>query len=186
MALISATRRASSADEVAGLNARVSAGSRLVDRLKQLEPTGRVVLELEPQSGQLPSLLLEDGDRLFVPPLSATVGVFGSVFNGGSYLHTPGRPIQEYLRLAGGPTKGADMTSVLVVRANGSVVSTRQRQGGWFASDTRLEGIVSQAGDTVFVPEEMDKISWVQSLKDWTQVLYNFGLGAAAIKAVFN
>jgi polysaccharide export outer membrane protein len=67
-----------------------------------------VVLQLPAQQNDLPDLALEDGDRLLVPGRYTTVGVFGSVFNSGSYLYGDGRLLGDYLRLAGGPTKGAD------------------------------------------------------------------------------
>jgi polysaccharide biosynthesis/export protein len=35
----------------------------------------------------------------------------------------------------------------------------------------------------VFVPEELNKTTFVQSAKDWTQILYQFGLGIAGIVA---
>ncbi|EHR72917.1 periplasmic protein involved in polysaccharide export [Burkholderiales bacterium JOSHI_001] len=182
---LNSTRRAVTGDEAAAQTARNSGSERLIDRLRQIKPTGRIVLELPPQVSTLPPLLLEDGDRIYIPPRSTTVGVFGSVFNAGSYLFSEGRMIEEYLRLAGGPTKGADISSAIVVRANGSVVSGKQR-GGWLGSGSGLSGVRAEAGDTVFVPEELDKTTWVQGLKDWTQIFYNFGLGAAAIKSVLN
>ncbi len=38
--------------------------------------------------------------------------------------------------------------------------------------------------DSVVVPEEFAPISWTKELKDWTQILYQMGLGAAAIKVL--
>ncbi|MEP7282110.1 MAG: sugar ABC transporter substrate-binding protein, partial [Rubrivivax sp.] len=125
------------------------------------------------------------GDRLTVPPRPTTIGVFGSVFNGGSYLFTDGRNIDEYLRLAGGPTRGADEGSVFVIRANGSVVSALQTNKGWFRGD-RLSGLTAEAGDTIFVPEELDKTTFLQAAKDWTQILSQFALGVAAIQVLGN
>ena len=133
----------------------------------------------------MPPLALEDGDRLLIPPRPTSVGVFGSVFNAGSYLFGEGRDVVEYLNLAGGPTRGADAGSTFVIRANGSVVSGRQNTG-WFNRGTGLEGLKAEAGDTVFVPEEMNKTTFVQNAKDWTQILYQFGIGIAAIKTVGN
>jgi protein involved in polysaccharide export with SLBB domain len=111
------------------------------------------------------------------------VGVFGSVFNGGNYLYGEGRQIGEYLNLAGGPTRGADASSTYVIRANGSVVSTQQRNANWLSRDSDLGGLKAEPGDTVFVPEEINKTTFLQSAKDWTQVLYQFGLGIAGIAA---
>ena len=134
------------------------------------------------RSSELPNLVLEDGDRLYVPPKPSSVGVFGSVFNAGSYLFTSGRTLDDYLRLAGGPTKGADEASVFVIRANGTVESARQ-SGSWLNRGGRLGGTQATPGDTVFVPEEMEKTTALQTAKDWTLLLYQLGVGAAGIKS---
>lgn len=175
-------RRATTADEVTAQASSTQAATRLIDRLRSLKPSGRIVLQLEPASTELPDLALEDGDRLYVPARPNTVGVFGSVFNAASYLHQPGRSLGSYLRLAGGPTKGADQESTFVVRANGSVVSNRQG-GSWFARSADVDQLPAEPGDTIFVPEELDKSTFVQVAKDWTQILYQFGIGLAGIKS---
>jgi protein involved in polysaccharide export with SLBB domain len=181
------TQRTSNADEAAAANARGASTSRLIERLRAIRPTGRVVLQLDPATSSLPNLALEDGDRIYIPSKPTTVGVFGSVYNGGSYLLGSGRQIGDFLRLAGGPTRGADAESVFVIRANGSVVSNRQQDRSWFgSSNLALNEIPALPGDTVFVPEELDKTTFVQKLKDWTQILSQFGLGLAAIKTLGN
>jgi protein involved in polysaccharide export with SLBB domain len=154
----------------------------LIERLRALRPSGRVVLQMTPESSALPDLALEDGDRLLVPARPTTIGVFGSVFNAASYLYLPDKKIADYLRLAGGPTKGADEGSVFVVRANGDVVSSRQQASGWLRRST-VDNLFAEPGDTVFVPEEMDKTTFVQAAKDWTQILYQFGVGIAGLKS---
>ena len=176
------TRKALTADEAAAQATVGSGSSVLIQRLREVRPTGRIVLQLDPAAPQLPALALEDGDRLYVPARPNAVGVFGSVFNGGSYLYGQGRTIDDFLRLAGGPTRGADADSVFVLRANGSVVSARQ-DGRWFGGGS-LASLAAQPGDTVFVPEEVGKTTWVQNAKEWTQILAQFGLGAAAIKTL--
>lgn len=176
------TRRTASAEEVASIGARMNATNRLIEVLRSATPDGRVVLQLDPNATDLPDLALEDGDRIFVPGRPSSVGVFGSVFNGGNFLQSQGRSIDDFIQLAGGPTRGADKTSAFVIRANGSVVSNQQTTG-WFNSD-RLSSLSALPGDTVFVPEEMDKTTFVQHAKDWTQILYQFGLGVAGVKAL--
>jgi len=136
---------------------------------------------LPPDAADLADLALEDGDRIYIPPRPTTVGIFGSVFNAASYLYSPERTIGDYLRLAGGPTKGADEASIFVVRANGNVVSERQAAGLFRSSE--IAQLPSEPGDTVFVPEQMDKTTFLQAAKDWTQVLFQFGLGVAGIKS---
>ena len=183
LARASTSQRAAIApDEAAAQSARENSNQRLLNALRQLRPSGRIVLQLLPDSRDLPPLALEDGDRLFVPPRPTTVGVFGSVFNGGSYLYSDGRTLGDYLGLAGGPTRGADESSTFVIRANGSVVSSQQK-GNWVTRGSALAGTRAEPGDTVFVPEELNKTTFIQNAKDWTQILYQFGLGIAGIVA---
>ena len=174
------TQRTSNADEAAAVQARGTATSRLIERLRATKPTGRVVLQTQPGQAELPDLALEDADRLYIPPRATTIGVFGSVFNGGSYLFNDGRMVEDYLRLAGGPTRGADSSSAFVIRANGSVVSGRDR-GSFWRGGKELEGVVAMPGDTIFVPEEVNKTTFVQNAKDWTQIIYQLGIGLAAV-----
>lgn len=178
------TQRTSNADEAAAASARGSASARLIERLRAIKPTGRVVLQMQPGQPELPDLALEDGDRIYIPPRATTIGVFGSVFNGGSYLFNEGRMVEDYLRLAGGPTRGADTESAFVIRANGSVISGLQSSSFWRSGE--LKGIPAMPGDTIFVPEEINKTTFVQSAKDWTQIIYQLGIGLAAVATFRN
>ncbi len=182
---VSTTQRVTSTEEAANSTARASANARLIERLRSLRPNGRVVFQLSPEASTLPDISLEDGDRLIVPPKPTTVGVFGSVFNAASYLHDASRTINDYLRLAGGPTKGADEASTFIVRANGQVVSSRQQGGqSWFSRGNQIGALRAEPGDTVFVPEEFEKSTFIQTAKDWTQILYQFGIGLAGINTL--
>jgi protein involved in polysaccharide export with SLBB domain len=179
------TQRTSNAEEAAAQAGRQSAASRIADRLRQIRPSGRVVLQLPFEGGTLPDLTVEDGDRLYIPPRPTSVGVFGSVFNAGNYLYEQRRTMDDYLRLAGGPTKGADDGSLFVVRANGTVISRMQSDGRRrFWGGAKFSSLAAEPGDTIFVPEQFDKTTFVQIAKDWTQVLYQLGLGAAGLKAL--
>jgi protein involved in polysaccharide export with SLBB domain len=89
--------------------------------------------------------------------------------------------VGDYVQLAGGPTKGADRGSVFVVRSNGSVVSSAQGGRTWLGQSSGLAQVPAEPGDTVFVPEEMDKTTFLQAAKDWTQIVFPFGLGVGGI-----
>lgn len=181
----SATQRAISADEAATFEQRSTATSRLIEKLRQVRPTGRIVLQLEPDASTIPDLPIEDGDRVYVPARPTTVSVFGSVFNSGAFLLESGRTVGDVLNLAGGPTRGSDPGSTFVLRPNGSVLSQLQRSS-FFGLVGGVTKVKAEPGDTVFVPEMMNKTTWVQDLKEWTQILYQFGLGAAALKTLQN
>jgi protein involved in polysaccharide export with SLBB domain len=186
IALATSTQRITSADEAAAQAGRSAATARLIERLRAIKPTGRVVLQMPPDSRELPKLMLEDGDRLLVPSVPSSVGVFGSVFNAGSYLREDGRSLADYLRLAGGPTRGADAGSTFVLRANGTVVSNLQESGWGGGLRGSFERLPTLPGDTLFVPEQLDKTTFIQHAKDWTQILAQFALGVAAFVTLTN
>jgi protein involved in polysaccharide export with SLBB domain len=181
LARAAGSQRVATSEDAATQQARAASTQRLVERLRALRPTGRIVLQMGPDATELPDLALEDGDRIFIPARPTTVGVFGSVFNAASYLHLPGRSVGDYVQLAGGPTKGADRGSVFVVRSNGSVVSSAQGGRTWLGQSSGLDQLAAEPGDTVFVPEEMEKTTFLQAAKDWTQIVFQFGLGVAGI-----
>lgn len=156
----------------------------LIARLRTLKPTGRIVLELPEDPGlkDLPDLELEDGDRFVVPSKPSMINVFGSVYNETAFIYKPEKRVTDYLAQAGGATRDADSGSIYVIRADGSVIS--RRQSGFLASS--LEGARLMPGDTIVVPEEFEKTTFTKNLKDWTQILYQFGLGAAALNVLRN
>ena len=169
-------------EDAAALKQEAEAQRRLIERLRTLRPIGRIVLQLPANAAvaDLPDIALEDGDRLQIPPRPSMVSVFGTVFNEASFLYTPERTLEDYLALAGGPRKEADKKSIYVLRANGSVLS--QRQSGFMLSS--LDGSRLSPGDAIVVPEDFERTTLTKDLKDWTQIFYQFGLGAAALKVI--
>jgi protein involved in polysaccharide export with SLBB domain len=155
-----------------------------LQRLRSMRPSGRIALELNPDTPALPDLTLEDGDRVVVPAKPSFVSVVGSVHNENTLLWRPGRTVDAYLQSAG-LTDTADIENVFVLRADGSIAS--RRAGNWFGGGG-IGALVLAAGDTVVVPEKVDRetkyAAFMRGLKDWTQVVYQLGLGAAAIKVL--
>lgn len=179
------TQKSATGEEAAVQAARAQSTSKLIERLRAVKPSGRIVLQLTPSASSLPDIATEDGDRILVPARPTTIGVFGSVFNGGSFLFGKGGTLKDYLQLAGGPTRGADVRSMFVLRANGSVLSARQ-SSGWLMASNGLATATAEPGDTLFVPEEINKTTLGQDAREWTQILYQLGLGAAGLKVLKN
>jgi hypothetical protein len=156
---------------------------RLMSRLRNAKPSGRVVMQLKPDAQELPDLVLENGDRLYIPPPPTSIGVFGSVYNAGNYLFAGNRTIDDYLRLAGSATRQADADSVYVVRANGSVESLRQYAMFLGIGGGDFDKLPAQPGDTIVVPDQINKPTTTANLKDWAQIVYQFVLGLAALRS---
>jgi polysaccharide biosynthesis/export protein len=56
------------------------------------------------------------------------------------------------------------------------------RQGGWFSSSISSQRPLP--GDAIIVPEDFERTTWMKDLRDWSQIFYQFGLGAAALKVL--
>lgn len=174
----------------AASNAKLQADAQLamVQKIRSTEVTGRVVLEIPLQNAgmkDIPDIALEDGDRFRIPSQPSTVSVMGMVYNENAFLHRPGKHVSDYIELAGGPTRDADESRIYLLRADGSVISTRKSYAilGYFSGDYGgSSGEELMPGDTVVVPELMDRFAFTKELKDWSQILYQFALGVAGIK----
>lgn len=167
--------RAVSAVDAAAAEAASAQATQAVARLRRVQPIGRIVLELLPDSrgiDAVPDLPLEDGDRFVVPRVPSTVAVEGQVYSANAFVFVPGRRAKDYLRQAGGPDRDADQKRLFVLRADGSVYS---RQYG------NVEHATMFPGDTIVVPPQLDRHAILRDLVDISTVIGGFGLGAAAI-----
>jgi protein involved in polysaccharide export with SLBB domain len=173
------------ASTAAAAKAQVESDQKMVDRMKGLQATGRIVLELKPNAtgtAALPDLVLEDGDRLLVPFRPATVNVIGSVYNSNAFMYKPGKNTGDYLRLAGGVTRTGDKGREFVIRADGSTVS-RQQYNTLIARN--FGSLRLMPGDTIIVPEKLDRGAAMRALREYTTILSQFGIAAAGFKALF-
>jgi polysaccharide biosynthesis/export protein len=173
-----------SPEEVADQHAKLEAQRQLVQKLREVKATGRVVLDLTPNStgvGDLPEIALEDGDRFVVPYLPSTVEMLGAVYNKNSFLYRREGRLDDYLKRAGGPTRDADTARMFIIRADGSVLSKQSVKGLWNGGFAALRLL---PGDAIVVPERLNHGSVLKGLRDWSQVFSQFALGVAAIRVI--
>lgn len=153
-------------------------------RLRMTPASGRVVLNVAHDSNginALPDVRLENGDRLVVPPVPATVEVVGTVYNQSTFLYAKGLRVGDYLEQAGGPTRYADKGRMFILRADGSVESKDVHSLLFKPSFSNLK---MYPGDALVVPPTVLKATKIRNLLDWSQVIGNFGVGAAAINVL--
>jgi protein involved in polysaccharide export with SLBB domain len=155
-----------------------------IARLKALKSKGRVSLELDADTKNLPNLPLEDGDTIMVPTLPAFVAAAGSVNNDNVFIYRPGKTVADVLASAG-LNEDSEASEAFVLRADGSIFG--RKSTGLFS---KFEGTKLMPGDTVVVPSKVDRESGynilMRGLRDWTQIFSNLGIGAAAIKTLKN
>jgi protein involved in polysaccharide export with SLBB domain len=160
--------------------AATTQGYAVVARLRSIQPIGRIVLELKPDSRGLdavPDLPLEDGDRFVVPRVPSTVAVEGQVYSANAFVYVRGRRERDYLKQAGGPDRNADKKRMFILRADGSVFS---RQYGDVAKANMFPG------DTIVVPPNFSTHSILRNVVDLSSVVSGLGFGIAAISLLAN
>ena len=183
------------AETVKSQQASLEAKQELLAKLREVEITGRVVINLAPLEEFRRShydIELEDGDELAIPQRPGVVHVVGEVFNETSLLYESDGTVGYYLRRVGGMTKEADKKQVSVIKADGSVISRQQGKAklvfwdsdnnGWIFGgfmNTELE-----PGDTIVVPRKLDRYLWLKTTKDITQIVFQIAVAAGVVFAI--
>lgn len=169
----------------ARVNSIQQAQRQSLERFRSLQPEGRIALGLRPaldlKPDNLPPLRLQNGDRIQIPLRPDFVYVLGAVNTESALIYKPGLQIDDYLKSAG-ISVASDPNAVILVRADGSAMTNTSRWGNNVLSAQAMPG------DTIVLPEKFNRESaWsqvVRSAKDFTQILYQLGLGAAAVKTL--
>lgn len=151
--------------------------SQLVNTLRSIEPVGRVVVETDPivlqRSPEL-DLLMEAGDRLFIPKRPSSVTVTGEVLNPGAIQYSAGLKTEHYIQMAGGIGQSGDDDSVFVVFPNGSAKPVS-------ISYWNYNSLEIPPGSTVVVPRDVAPVDFVSLARDITQIFSQLAIGAASL-----
>jgi protein involved in polysaccharide export with SLBB domain len=184
------------AEEAQMAKATLEAKKELIQKLKNISIDGRVVIRLRPLAEFKVSkydLEMEKGDMLVVPETPGIVTVIGEVFNPTALLYEQGNTLEYYLARVGGPTKEADRKQLALIRADGSVVSMTQssmRQIAWdkdghqWSFGGNFMGLTLDPGDTIVVPRKLDRVPWIKSTKDITQIVFQIAVAAGVVFAI--
>jgi protein involved in polysaccharide export with SLBB domain len=181
----SAAGAITSTDQAANA-ASLAATSLLVNRLRQLRASGRVVLSVTPDAdsvNNLPDLPVEDGDRFIVPPKPSSVNVVGAVYEQSSFLFNPQRRVFGYLKQAGGANRDADSSHAFVIRADGSVLSRESAKSFW---GNEFDQSRIHPGDTIVVPEKTYRGNGIRNLLNFASLFSSIALGAGALAVITN
>ena len=188
-ALLQASQSTGASSNPIAVQARVlaaqAAQKQAMDRIRNLKPEGRIALTQSPdlynRIETLPEIRLQNGDRLVIPTRPDFVYIYGAVNTESALLYRSEQTVNDYLKLSG-VTASADKNTAILLRANGSALTNT---GSW--SNTVLSTKV-MPGDSIVIPDKLDlETTWSSAIRntvDITQIFYQLGLGAAAIKVL--
>ncbi|WP_456456262.1 SLBB domain-containing protein [Thermovibrio sp.] len=176
-------------EEVKARQAAFEAKRRLLSEMEKAQVTGRisgivVPFDLEKLKNSPYNIVLQDGDRIYIPKRPTSVLVFGEVYNPSALVYRKGMTVEDYILKAGGLTKDADKDNIFVIKADGSVVSSEnmgKKEFNWEDESNRIiignsDSILSyvlQPGDSIIVPTKIHvPIMWRPLIKDVMQIIY--------------
>lgn len=184
---------ASSKEELEATKASLESLQRSIALLKVAKAEGRLVIHLDKLDkfkGSPYDVELMGGDLLDVPQQSNAVSVLGQVYNPTSFIPVNNEDVAFYLEKAGGTTRNAEESDIYIVRADGTVFSRQQSSFGISWSDSQRRwtfgGFMStplEPGDTVIVPQRVERVAWMREIKDMALILGNLALAAGVIVA---
>ncbi len=165
---------------------------QFIAKLRTIRAKGRVAIRMElPDKlrGTLYDIELEDNDSIYIPTDPQTVQVIGSVYNQTAFIYEKGRNAKYYISLAGGYTENADSGNVYILKANGSAMKASSGFLGlsWNSEYSRWDVGAGQveSGDTIVVPEKLERIAWMRNIRDITQILYQIAVTSGVLIATF-
>lgn len=157
------TARSATSEEAALRNRESQQILEFIDRARNVQPRGQVILAQGSESGDL---LLEDGDVIRLPERSHLVLVSGEVVFPNALAYDSKADAEEYVSRSGGYTQGADRAKVLVVRQDGTVGEARK--------------VALQPGDEIMVMPKIETKS-VELTRGITQIIYQIAVAAKVL-----
>ncbi|MFQ5598550.1 MAG: SLBB domain-containing protein [Nitrospiria bacterium] len=157
----------------------------LIAKMRSAKAKGRMAIRLDELARfqNSPSdIVLEEGDHLVIPERPQQVQVIGAVYNQTAFIFDREHTVSNYLNKAGGSTHLADEDTIYILKVDGTALSKQQTRGFW------RRGLMSKKldpGDTIVVPEEIDRIAWLREAKDITQILYQIAVTAGVLIVTF-
>ena len=162
----------------------------MITQNAETEAIGRVVLNsssLDGFSSSEDNVPLEDHDEIIIPKRPSSVNVAGQVYGPTAISYDPGLTVADYIDRAGGLTRDAEKDEIIVVKANGSVLSEEGLRDSGKNRIFPLLPLVSgglmdahlNPGDTIYVPTKLIFVNPLQRTLAITQIVANAAQGIA-------
>ncbi|MCD8493984.1 MAG: capsule biosynthesis GfcC family protein [Alphaproteobacteria bacterium] len=162
--------------------AQVAQAQSLVAELKDVQAVGRITVEADPAilaAQPEVDMLLEPGDRVYIPKRPMSVRVTGEVLSPAALQFREGKDPRDYIDEAGGFTFNADKDRSFVLFPDGSAQPVAVNI--WNHNPAFIP-----PGSTIVVPRDPEPFDFVQSAKDLSQILANLAITGVFIDDVRN
>lgn len=157
------TARSATSDEAKLRTDEAQLLLKWVERAKNVEPSGQVVISKSKERDRMP---LENGDIIRIPAQDSLVLINGEVLFPNAVAFDRDMSLKEYIQVAGGYSQNADTSRVVVAHMDGSFEQGRDA--------------TVRPGDQILVLPKVDSKS-LQITKDISQILYQIAITAKVV-----
>ncbi|HEY4706571.1 MAG TPA: SLBB domain-containing protein [Thermodesulfobacteriota bacterium] len=174
--------------EQAALQGRMA----LITKMRAAKAQGRISIRLssiEDLKKSESDMVLEEGDAIHIPETPSQVQVLGAVYNQTAFVYRRDFTVNDYLGKAGGLKRDADRDEMYILKVDGTAVSSGSGSWGWDRESRNWGGGIRSSkvepGDTIVVPEKIERTVWMREAKDLTQILYQIAVTAGVLIVAF-
>lgn len=152
----------------------------LMEDLKKMESTGRIIIDLNSDSND--SMVLVEGDRIMIPEKSNHIYIYGEVSSEGAVIFKNGNDLNYYINKSGGFRDNANKKAIYILHPNGVSQKFAAKRNIFQDNDKNLE---LYPGSIIFVPRKIDNSASNRlALQAYATILGNIGVSLASISVL--
>ena len=157
---------------------------QLTKEIKENDPVGRVVIDLEDQE-TLGLYSVKEKDHLFVPEITNVVYVYGETSSEGAVIYSQNKNVDYFVEKSGGYKKYADKKSIYVLHPNGESQLYSSKRN-IFESSPKSATVI-YPGSIIFVPRQLDESTPRRlATQAYVSILGNLGIALASLSSINN
>lgn len=152
----------------------------LAEQLEEIEAVGRITVETDPNVLDVrPELdmLLEKGDRIYIPKRPLTVRVTGEVLSPAVLQFTQDKNPRDYIMEAGGFSYFADKKRAFLLYPDGSAKPLK-------VSVWNHSPLFVPPGSAIVIPRDPKPFNFIESAKDIGQILTSVAITSVFIDEI--
>ena len=157
----------------------------ILSELKEYEPLGRVIVELDElklQENIQDNIYLNDGDEIYIPSYASNVYIFGEVGNPGSVSFQEDITMSDYIDKSGGLTRYSSKDSIFIISPNGETKKVHfNGLRKYLSQDANV-----YPGSVIYVPRHVGKIEGIDYYATIAPIFSSLALSVASINAINN
>lgn len=166
-----------------GTNIDIEKLGLLAQEIKNAEPTGRIIVDMNDLDNDNNNLLLKNNDFVLIPELTNQIYVFGEIYDEGStqYLEK-NNDIDTYIKNKGGFKESADIKNIYIIQPNGRTVTYKKNKNIFATQNMKPE---IYPGSIIYVPMKIEnKSARVLALQSYASILGDIAISLASLSVL--